>query len=299
MSKFKTLVLCLSISDIIVVLEFLSFVIIRYTDNGKDTVEYSCAALKHVMAGTFIFSLYQCFMICLERLNATFATNKRTLHVLTSRRGVCTGSVLIQVVTAVHLVDDITRGHKPCTTPSISEPSFVLVFDLPVLLLCVVIVGVYVVIIFRIIRQQSINQNLGLGNTRSADAMKKSTITLGIIIAVSLVGIMPRVLLAVVSMFTGETFTDFWRTLNFIKKKEQSVMLNRLLGQGTYDSFDMRCMVTGQFGVGKSTLVKLLIGDAIPDERLATDGISLLEGRCGLDIDTREWVLIDPGKNAF
>ncbi|CAC5377384.1 unnamed protein product [Mytilus coruscus] len=81
---------------------------------------------------------------------------------------------------------------------------------------------------------------------------------------------------------------------DFIQKKEQSVMLNRLLGQGTYDSFDMRCMVTGQFGVGKSTLVKLLVGDDIPDERLATDGISLLEGRCGLDIDTREWILIDP-----
>ncbi|XP_052063409.1 uncharacterized protein LOC127703064 isoform X4 [Mytilus californianus] len=81
---------------------------------------------------------------------------------------------------------------------------------------------------------------------------------------------------------------------DFIQKKEQSVMLNRLLGQGTYDSFDMRCMVTGQFGVGKSTLVKLLVGDAVPDERLATDGISLLEGRCGLDIDTREWILIDP-----
>ncbi|CAG2206469.1 unnamed protein product [Mytilus edulis] len=89
------------------------------------------------------------------------------------------------------------------------------------------------------------------------------------------------------------------QVMDYLKKKEQSVMLNRLLGQGTYDSFDMRCMVTGQFGVGKSTLVKLLIGDAIPDERLATDGISLLEGRCGLDIDTREWVLIDPGKNAF
>ncbi|XP_052061248.1 uncharacterized protein LOC127701420 [Mytilus californianus] len=81
---------------------------------------------------------------------------------------------------------------------------------------------------------------------------------------------------------------------DFLQKKEQSAMLNRLLGQGTYDSFDMRCMVTGQFGVGKSTLVKLLVGDAIPDERFATDGISLLEGRCGLDIDTREWILIDP-----
>ncbi|CAC5402474.1 unnamed protein product [Mytilus coruscus] len=81
---------------------------------------------------------------------------------------------------------------------------------------------------------------------------------------------------------------------DFFQKKQQSAMLNRLLGQGTYESFDMRCMVTGQFGVGKSTLVKLLVGDAIPDERVATDGISLLEGRCGLDIDTREWVLIDP-----
>ncbi|CAC5386558.1 TAAR [Mytilus coruscus] len=214
MSKFKTLVLCLSISDITLVLEVLSFIITSYTDNGKDTVEYSCAALKHVMAGTFIFSLYQCFVICLERLNATFATNKGYLHVITSLRGVCTCFVLIQVVMALHLVNDITRGHKPCTTPSISVPSFVLVVDLPVLLLCIAIVGVYIVIIFRIVRQQSINQTLGLGNARSADVMKKSAITLGIIIAVSLVGIMPRPLLAVVSMFTGKTFTSFWMTLS-------------------------------------------------------------------------------------
>ncbi|VDI10110.1 Hypothetical predicted protein [Mytilus galloprovincialis] len=42
--------------------------------------------------------------------------------------------------------------------------------------------------------------------------------------------------------------------------KKKSAMLDRLKGKGTYKSFDMRCMVTGQFGVGKSTLVKLLIG---------------------------------------
>ncbi|XP_063406205.1 GA-binding protein subunit beta-2-like [Mytilus trossulus] len=72
-------------------------------------------------------------------------------------------------------------------------------------------------------------------------------------------------------------------------------MLNKLLGSGSYQSFDMRCMVTGQFAVGKSSLVKLLVGDNVPEGRHATDGISLVEGRCGLDIETRNWIMIDPG----
>ncbi|CAC5416048.1 unnamed protein product [Mytilus coruscus] len=71
-------------------------------------------------------------------------------------------------------------------------------------------------------------------------------------------------------------------------------MLNRLTGKGTYESFDMRCMVTGQFATGKSSLVKLLVGDVIPEGRHPTDGISLLEGRCGLDVKTRDWILINP-----
>ncbi|XP_076116847.1 uncharacterized protein LOC143084320 [Mytilus galloprovincialis] len=83
---------------------------------------------------------------------------------------------------------------------------------------------------------------------------------------------------------------------NPIGKGQQSAMLNRLLGKGSYESFDMRCMVTGQFSVGKSTLVKLLAGDIILDGRQPTDGISLVEGRCGLDIETKDWILIDPGE---
>lgn len=83
-----------------------------------------------------------------------------------------------------------------------------------------------------------------------------------------------------------------------IGKGQQSAMLDRLLGKGSYASYDMRCMVTGQFSAGKSTLVKLLAGDVIPEGRHPTDGISLIEGRCGLDIDTREWILVDPGKKT-
>lgn len=76
-------------------------------------------------------------------------------------------------------------------------------------------------------------------------------------------------------------------------------MLNRLLGSGTYVSYDMRCMVTGQFAVGKSSLVKLLAGDVVPEGRHPTDGISLIEGRCGLDVETRSWIYIDPGKKIY
>ncbi|CAG2228299.1 unnamed protein product [Mytilus edulis] len=74
-----------------------------------------------------------------------------------------------------------------------------------------------------------------------------------------------------------------------LRTKESS-----MFGRGSYESFDMRCMVTRQFAVGKSSLVKLLVGDNVPEGRHATDGISLVEGRCGLDIETRSWIMIDP-----
>ncbi|CAC5363363.1 unnamed protein product [Mytilus coruscus] len=79
-----------------------------------------------------------------------------------------------------------------------------------------------------------------------------------------------------------------------IEDSFRSAMLNKLLGSGCYESFDMRCMVTGQFAAGKSSLVKLLVGDNVPEGRHPTDGISLVEGRCGLDIETRSWMMIDP-----
>jgi GTPase SAR1 family protein len=54
-------------------------------------------------------------------------------------------------------------------------------------------------------------------------------------------------------------------------------------------------MVAGQFGVGKTSLVMILVGDEAPHKAQSTDGISLLEGRCGLDIDNRGWILIAKG----
>jgi GTPase SAR1 family protein len=36
----------------------------------------------------------------------------------------------------------------------------------------------------------------------------------------------------------------------------------------------MRVMVTGQFGVGKTSLVMILVGDEAPHKAQSTDGIS-------------------------
>ncbi|CAC5401297.1 unnamed protein product [Mytilus coruscus] len=91
-----------------------------------------------------------------------------------------------------------------------------------------------------------------------------------------------------------KTVKDFLEITMIATPEDNFHMLNRLTGKGTYESFEMRCMVTGQFAVGKSTLVKLLVGDIIPEGRHPTDGISLLEGRCGIDVETKQWILIDP-----
>lgn len=68
-----------------------------------------------------------------------------------------------------------------------------------------------------------------------------------------------------------------------------------LLIRGWFNSYDMRIMVVGQFDVGKTTLVKVLIGDEIPEGRRTTDGITLFEGRCGLDIEERKWICMPRG----
>lgn len=82
-----------------------------------------------------------------------------------------------------------------------------------------------------------------------------------------------------------------------IQKEQQSSMLQRLLGHGSYESFEMRCFVSGQSGTGKSSLIALLVGDTIPERRHLNDGFSLQESRCGLDLETRNWIHINPGLN--
>lgn len=65
-----------------------------------------------------------------------------------------------------------------------------------------------------------------------------------------------------------------------------------LVANGWFESYEMRIMVMGQSDVGKTTLIKALIGNLVPEETQSTNGITLFEGRCGLDIKDRKWICI-------
>ncbi|XP_071138919.1 uncharacterized protein [Mytilus edulis] len=68
-----------------------------------------------------------------------------------------------------------------------------------------------------------------------------------------------------------------------------------LLMSGAYRCFWNRIFLTGPFGVGKTSLAKILVGDEAPEERQSTDGIWIYLGRAGMDIQERCWIFIKHG----
>ncbi|CAC5386824.1 unnamed protein product [Mytilus coruscus] len=68
-----------------------------------------------------------------------------------------------------------------------------------------------------------------------------------------------------------------------------------LLISGAYKCFWNRIFLTGPFGVGKTSLAKILVGDEAPEERKSTDGIWIYLGRAGMDIKERCWIFLKHG----
>ncbi|CAC5386560.1 unnamed protein product [Mytilus coruscus] len=114
------------------------------------------------------------------------------LRVVSSSKGAVVGFVVIQVGMACYLVYDVTEELKPCTAASSLTLSTVFVVNTPIVFLCTMIVGIYVVVMWRIVRQHSAMQTAGKGSAGLVAAMKRRTRTLGIIIVLSLVGNMPN-----------------------------------------------------------------------------------------------------------
>jgi len=69
-----------------------------------------------------------------------------------------------------------------------------------------------------------------------------------------------------------------------------------MLKEGSYACYWNRIYLVGPFGVGKTTLAKNLVGDAIPEMCASTDGIWIYMGRAGMDTEQRKWVFLDKGK---
>lgn len=84
--KFDRLVIALSVSDIFISLEYLySLINDSFVDRSTLLYQYQSLITKHLIGGTYVFSLFQTVQICLEQLNATFFPKKRILKVLASK----------------------------------------------------------------------------------------------------------------------------------------------------------------------------------------------------------------------
>lgn len=226
-SRFKSLVLFLSVSDLSTGIEFLSHVVLNIFNKGQEPVLYTCLVLKHLICGTVTFSLFQTLMICLERLNATSRVKNRLLRKLTQIRSVIISFVVIHVYSLLHLAYDVTRGPRPCSVSSTANMSFVLVVDIPVGLLILLIIIVYSVVIVRIVNQHKKVQNMATITTRNNNKsavrlMHRNVSTLGAIICVTLVANVPRCVTAFCSLYTGPTTN----TLRWLKISNHFLLLN-------------------------------------------------------------------------
>ncbi|VDI46876.1 Hypothetical predicted protein [Mytilus galloprovincialis] len=85
--------------------------------------------------------------------------------------------------------------------------------------------------------------------------------------------------------------TGLKEEIQFFSDKE----FKGLLMSGAYRCYWNRIFFTGPFGVGKTSLAKMLVGDEAPEERESTDGIWIYLGRAGMDIQERCWIFLKHG----
>ncbi|CAC5391803.1 unnamed protein product [Mytilus coruscus] len=71
--------------------------------------------------------------------------------------------------------------------------------------------------------------------------------------------------------------------------------LREIMKLGTYRCYGNRIFLVGQFSVGKTTLAKVLIGEELPKQRGATDGISIHIGKAGMNLEDKKWLTLPQG----
>ncbi|VDI18256.1 Hypothetical predicted protein, partial [Mytilus galloprovincialis] len=228
-SRFKRLVLYLSVSDTVFLFEAILTSILIDLDDNSSEFNVVCMLVMKLTGGTYMFALYQCFLICMERLNATFITKKIYIQKLTSNRGVVSGFVafhLISVMQFVIEVSTITNNISQCNQ-STDIVSLTLASGL-IAIMCIGIVIVYAIILARTLKKNQ--RQAELSNSNVARKKHKVLLTLTVVISVSLLANMPRALMVFDLLIVGFNKTNmFWlRVCNMM------VMLNPLLDPVIY-----------------------------------------------------------------
>lgn len=232
-SRFHTLVLYLSISDCFIAVQYIFHTLFNYLDEGAAVTLYGCMVFKHSLGGTIGFSEWQTLMICLERLQATFPHGKPLLKKLTSNRSVGISFVVCQLYTFLPLIYEMTQGPQPCHVSYTTKLTYVISLDVPLLSYYFMIVVLYIIVIWRIAQRNKRwtaeeNSTNFARTKRRIDAMKRmkmNMLTLGIIITVTSLAILPRELSAIVSIFVDHNEL----LLQFVLIGNYATLLNSLI----------------------------------------------------------------------
>ncbi|CAG2186805.1 unnamed protein product [Mytilus edulis] len=197
-NRFIVLVLYLSLSDIALGLEFIYHNVLRLMDLQGATFQYQCMVILHLACGTFIWSLIQTLLICLERLNATFTIKKGLLVHLTSNKCVVFCFTLCHSIAVLRIGIDMIDGPVPCDPKNSTIPLILFTQDIPCVGVVVSIISCYGVVVYRMTHPHKSVQTSGVTTSQSAKKMadkirmRKSIITLGLIIALVVVVLLLR-----------------------------------------------------------------------------------------------------------
>ena len=75
--------------------------------------------------------------------------------------------------------------------------------------------------------------------------------------------------------------------------------LKDIMKDGWFRSFDARYMIVGEYGVGKTTLAKMLVGEKILLVRQSTNGIELYIGKACINVEDGTWCCQDESKHSW
>ncbi|CAC5374880.1 unnamed protein product [Mytilus coruscus] len=204
-SRFEKLVVNLSISDILFLVEVITYVLLKEFDTGLGIpYKYTCLSVINLTAGTYIFSLFQCFLICLERLNATFAVEITAIRGITSNKGVAVGCIVCHLGAVLQTLIEIFVIPDSLSVCNTSASAIKTALVIPMTLLCSFTILIYLMTIVRVYRRQ--NNHPGSSNNTLLEQMTTRALkTLSVVITITLLANIPSCIIAFYSEFFGRT----------------------------------------------------------------------------------------------
>ena len=201
-SRFKNLVFLLSISDIVLGVLFIIHSVVANLYTNTNGYMYVCMILKHVIGGTCAVSDFQVLMICMERLNSTFTTDVKCIKKLTSTVTVGIAFVSFQVYALICFSIMAYKGPFPCDIWYFINTLFVATNDIPRLFVIFAIVCLYVIVIIRLLQQHyRISSSIAQPTNCIRQRLRRNMVTLGMIIVVTILSILPREIVVLYSYF--------------------------------------------------------------------------------------------------